>query len=196
MANGNGKNKRRKRIFIIGGAIGLVIAILIFVGWAVDGNTAIDKSKLGEVKRETIDKNVVATGKVEPITKAEIKSKASGIVKRILVDAGQKVKAGQVLMEVDREEIQARVRQARAQLAGAEANLAVAKADSERAKLDAEGPDVPLLKRNYERAQQMAREGVFSEAQLDDAEKNYQMAKNKQDVAKANLLVSKSKFTQ
>ena len=196
MANGNGKNKRRKRIFIIGGAIGLVIAILIFVGWAVDGNTAIDKSKLGEVKRETIDKNVVATGKVEPITKAEIKSKASGIVKRILVDAGQKVKAGQVLMELDREEIQARVRQARAQLAGAEANLAVAKADSERAKLDAEGPDVPLLKRNYDRAQQMAREGVFSEAQLDDAEKNYQMAKNKQDVAKANLLVSKSKFTQ
>ena len=98
MANGNGKNKRRKRIFIIGGAIGLVIAILIFVGWAVDGNTAIDKSKLGEVKRETIDKNVVATGKVEPITKAEIKSKASGIVKRILVDAGQTVKAGQVLM--------------------------------------------------------------------------------------------------
>src|SRR5438270_496788 len=103
-------------------SIRLLIAILRFVGWAVDGSTTIDKSKLGEVKRETIDKNVVATGKVEPITKAEIKSKASGIVKRILVDAGQKVKAGQVLMELDREEIQARVRQARAQLAGADGN--------------------------------------------------------------------------
>ena len=88
MANGNGKSKRRKRILIFGGVFaGVVVAILIFVA-AVDGSTNIDKSKLGEVKRETIDKNVVATGKVEPITKAEIKSKASGIVKRILVDAG------------------------------------------------------------------------------------------------------------
>src|SRR5438105_11370372 len=179
MANGNGKNKKRKRLFLIGGVTTAALAAVLICAAATRANTVIDASKRGEVKRETIDKNVVATGKVEPITKAEIKSKASGIVKRILVDAGQKVKAGQVLMELDREEIQARVRQARAQLAGAEANLAVAKADSERAKLDSEGPDVPLLKRNYERAQQMAREGVFSEAQLDDAEKNYQMAKNK-----------------
>src|SRR5437588_5997615 len=196
MANGNGKNKRRKRIFIIGGAIGLVIAILIFVGWAVDGNTAIDKSKLGEVKRETIDKNVVATGKVEPSTKAEIKSKASGIVKKILVDAGQTVKAGQVLVELDREEIQARVRQSRAQLAGSEANLRVTQADYEKAKVDAESPDVVLLKRNYDRAIQMAKEGVFSQSQLDDAEKNYALAKNKQDSARGTLLVDKAKLTQ
>src|SRR5437660_9418803 len=196
MANGNGKNKKRKRLFLIGGCTTAAVAAILIFAAATRANTVIDASKLGDVKRETIDKNVVATGKVEPITKAEIKSKASGIVKKILVDAGQTVKAGQVLMELDREEIQARVRQARAQLAGAEANLKVTQADSERAKVDAEAPDVPLLKRNYERAQQMAREGVFSEAQLDDAEKNYKMAKNKQDVAKANLLVSKSKFTQ
>ena len=158
MANGNGKNKRRKRIFIIGGAIGLVIAILIFVGWAVDGNAAIDKSKLGEVKRETIDKNVVATGKVEPITKAEIKSKASGIVKHLLVDAGERVKAGQVLAELDKEQIQAQVRASSAALEAAEANLRATEADIERAKVDALGPDVPTLQRAYERAQQMARE--------------------------------------
>jgi len=196
MANGNGKGKRRKRLWITLGIIGgILIAVLVFVA-AVSGNTTIDKSKLGEVKRETIDKNVVATGKVEPITKAEIKSKASGIVKRILVDAGEPVKAGQVLVELDREEIEARVRQSRAQLAGSEANLKVAEADFERAKFDAQGPDVPLLQRAYERAQQMAKDGVFSQAQLDDAQKNYEMAKNKQDIAKANMLVSKSKLTQ
>jgi len=37
-------------------------------------------------------KSVVATGKVEPITKVEIKSKASGIVKKLYVEYGDKVK--------------------------------------------------------------------------------------------------------
>ena len=196
MANGNGKNKKRKRLFLIGGVTTAAVAAILIFAAATRANTTIDPSKLGDVKRETIDKNVVATGKVEPITKAEIKSKASGIVKKILVDAGQTVKAGQVLVELDREEIQARVRQSKAQLAGSEANLRVVQADYDKAKVDAESPDVALLKRNYDRAIQMAKEGVFSQSQLDDAEKNYVLAKNKQDSARATLLVDKAKLTQ
>jgi HlyD family secretion protein len=82
---------------------------------------------------------VVATGKIEPITKVEIKSKASGIVKKLYVDYGDKVKKGQVLAELDKEEIQARVDQARAQLEGSSASLNGTRADLERAKVDAEG---------------------------------------------------------
>lgn len=196
MANGNGKNKKRKRLFLIGGVTTAAVAAVLIFAAAARGNTTIDPSKLGDVKRETIDKNVVATGKVEPITKAEIKSKASGIVQKILVDAGQTVKAGQVLVELDRQEIEARVRQSRAQLAGSEANLKVTQADYEKSKVDAESPDVVLLKRNYDRAIQMAKEGVFSQSQLDDAEKNYVLAKNKQDSARATLSVDKAKLVQ
>ena len=96
MANGNGKNKKRKRLFLIGGVTTAAVAAILIFAAATRANTVIDASKLGDVKRETIDKNVVATGKVEPITKAEIKSKASGIVKKILVDAGQTVKVDHV----------------------------------------------------------------------------------------------------
>src|SRR5579864_6997879 len=172
MSNGNGKNKKRKRLFLIGGVTTAAVAAVLIFAAAARGNTTIDPSKLGDVKRETIDKNVVATGKVEPITKAEIKSKASGIVQKILVDAGQTVKAGQVLVELDREEIEARVRQSKAQLAGSEANLKVTQADYEKSKVDAESPDVVLLKRNYD------------------------LAKNKQDSARATLSVDKAKLVQ
>jgi HlyD family secretion protein len=194
MANGNGK-KKRKKYYIIGGIALVVVMLAVILGFS-SGGTKIDSTKLAKVERGDLAKSVVATGKVEPITKAEIKSKASGIVKRILVDAGDRVKQGQVLVELDKEEIQARVRAAKAQWEGAQASYAAAEADLERAKVDAEGPDVPLLKRAYERSQGMAKEGVVSQAQLDEAQKNYEMAVNKQNIARANLIVAKSKVAQ
>jgi HlyD family secretion protein len=195
VANGNGK-KKRKRFFYILGSVLAVIVIAVVVMAATRGGTKIDPSKLGKVERGDLAKSVVATGKIEPITKVEIKSKASGIVKKLYVDSGNTVKVGQVLVELDKEEIQARVRQARASLEAAQANERAAQADHERAKVDAQGPDVPLLLRAYERAQQMAKEGVFSQAALDDAQRNYEMAVNKRDVARAQLTVNKAKMAQ
>jgi HlyD family secretion protein len=194
--NGNGKKKRRKRIIygVIAAVVVLAIAGALIA--ATSGGTKIDSSKLAKVERGDLAKSVVATGKIEPITKVEVKSKASGIVKKLYVDYGDRVKKGQILCELDRDEIQARVDQARAQLEASEASLNGTRADLTRAKVDAEGPDVPLLKRAYERAQGMAKEGVVSASALDDAEKNYELALNKQNVAKAQLQVLQAKIGQ
>ena len=194
--NGNGKKKRSRRLMYI--VIGVAVVLIAVVGLiaAARGGTKIDPSKLAKVERGDLAKSVVATGKVEPITKVEIKSKASGIVKKLYVDAGDRVKQGQLLAELDKEEIEARVTQAKAQVEASEASLKGSEADLERAKVDAEGPDVPMLKRAYDRAQGMAKEGVVSASALDDAQKNYELALNKQNVAKAQLLVLKAKIGQ
>ncbi|HXE91121.1 MAG TPA: efflux RND transporter periplasmic adaptor subunit [Terriglobales bacterium] len=197
MANGNGKKKNRKKKFLIIG--GVVLGVLVMAGGLVAftrGGGTIDPSKLAKVEKGDLAKSVVATGKIEPITKVEIKSKASGIVKKLMVDAGDTVKTGQILAELDKEEIQARVREARAALEAAEANRRAAEADLERARVDAQGPDVPLLLRAYERAQQMAREGVVSQANLDDAQKAYELAVNKRDIARAQMVVARAKVAQ
>jgi HlyD family secretion protein len=194
--NGNGKKKRKKRI--IYASIAVVFVLLIVGGLiaATSGGTKIDPSKLAKVEKGDLAKSVVATGKVEPITKVEIKSKASGIVKKLLVDAGDRVKRGQLLAQLDKEEISAQVEQSKAGLQAAEASLSSAEADYDRAKVDAEGPDVPLLKRAFDRAQGMAKDGVVSVSALDDAQKNYEMALNKQNVAKAQVSVLKAKIAQ
>jgi HlyD family secretion protein len=194
--NGNGKKKRNKRIIYV--VIGVVVVLTAVVGLiaATRGGTKIDPSKLAKVERGDLAKSVVATGKVEPITKVEIKSKASGIVKKLYVDAGDRVKKGQLLAELDKEEIEARVAQAKAQMEASQASARGTEADLERAKVDAEGPDVPMLKRAYDRAQGMAKEGVVSASALDDAQKNYELALNKQNVAKAQLQVLKAKIGQ
>jgi len=125
-------------------AIVLLIAIGVFA--ATRGGTKIDPSKLAKVEKGDLAKSVVATGKVTPIIKVEVKSKASGIVKKLLVDYGDRVKKGQLLAQLDKIEIEAQVEQSHASLEAAEANLSSTRADLERAKVDAEGPDVPLLK--------------------------------------------------
>ena len=196
MANGNGKNKKRKKFFYIGGSILLIVVAVIAVSAFTRGGGKLDPSKLAKVERGDLAKSVVATGKIEPITKVEIKSKASGIVQKLYVDFDDKVKEGQLLAELDKEQIQAAVRSAEAALAAAQANERAAAADVERAKVDAESPDVPLLLRAYQRAQQMAKDGVVSQSSLDDAQKAYELAVNKQQGARAQLVTNKAKLAQ
>ena len=194
--NGNHKKKRRKRIIVISSVVGVV---LLFVGGLAAfsrGGTKIDPSKLAKVEKGDLAKSVVATGKVTPILKVEVKSKASGIVKNLLVDYGDRVKKGQLLVQLDKVEIEAQVEQSRAALQASEANLTSSQADYERAKVDAEGPDVPLLKKQFDRNTEMARDGVVSAQALDDADRNYKMALNKQNVAKAQIAVLKAKIAQ
>jgi HlyD family secretion protein len=195
--NGNGKSKKRRKR-IIYGSIAAACVLLIAVGLiaATSGGTKIDPSKLAKVEKGDLAKSVVATGKVTPITKVEVKSKASGIVKKLYVEAGDKVKAGQLLAQLDKVEIEAQVEQSRAALQSAVANEAAAEADYERAKVDAEGVDIPTLKRAYDRAQGMAKDGVVSAASMDDAQRAYEMAVNKQGVAKAQVTVLKAKIAQ
>jgi len=197
VANGkNGKHNKKKRWLIIGIVSVAVIALVVVAVAATRGGTKIDPTKLAKVEKGDLAKSVVATGKVTPITKVEIKSKASGIVKKLYVDAGDTVHTGQVLAELDRDEIQAQVNSARAQLISAEATEKGAEADLKRAEVDAQGVDVPTLQRQYERAQQMAHDGVVSVQALDDAQRAYELAVNKRDVARAQYTVNKAKVAQ
>lgn len=198
MANGNGnsKKKQRRRIFYIGGAVLLIVVVVISVVAFTRGGTVIDPSKLGKVERSDLAKSVVATGKIQPITQVSIKSKASGIVKQLYVDANSQVKQGQVLAELDRLEIQAQVRSVEAQLLSSQANLTAAEADLKRSQVDAEAPELPLLKRAFDRATQMRKDGVVSDSMMEDAQRAYELALNKREVSRALVNVNKSKVAQ
>ena len=196
---GKGKNgksgKKRRRI------IWSAIAVVVLGGGygvkaALSPSRTIDPSKIASVERGDLARVVVATGKIQPLSKVEIKSKASGIVKKLYVDYGDRVKQGQLLAELDKVQLEAAERAYRANLQAAEAALDSSKATLERNKVDAEGPDVPFLKLNMERAEQMYKDGVMSKSLVEDAEKNYQLALNKQVSAERNLAVSKAEIAK
>ncbi|HTZ47650.1 MAG TPA: efflux RND transporter periplasmic adaptor subunit [Verrucomicrobiae bacterium] len=196
LGNGKAAKKRRRRI-IIGSVI---LLVLIGGGYGVYAalrpSHDIDASKLAPVERGDLAKVVVATGKIEPLSKVEVKSKASGMVKKLYVDYDDKVKQGQTLVELDKVQLEAVVREAQANYQAAQAALQSAKAQLERNKVDAEGPDVPFLKLNMDRAQKMLDDGVMSKSFFEDAEKNYQLALNKQMSAQRNLLVAQAEIAK
>jgi HlyD family secretion protein len=190
------KKKSRKLFWILG-------ALIILSGLGVTGfvvmsrpTNEIDSSRLATVERGDIARSVVATGRIEPITKVEIKSKANGIIKELKVQVGDVVAPGQTLAELDKENLAARVREAKAALIGAESNLKAAEAQLEKNKVEAEGPDVPFAKRNFDRAERLLKEGVLPQQSYDDARSSYELASNRQNVARAQLTVSEAKVSQ
>jgi HlyD family secretion protein len=152
----------------------------------------IDPEKLVRVEKIDLARSVVATGKIEPTTKVEIKSKASGIILKLPVNVGDVVHQGQVICELDQNDLLPRLRQAKAALGMADAQLKSALADLERNKVEAAGPDVPFLKKDVDRARMMFQEMLVPQTARDDAEKNYQMALNRQQQATVNLGVSQA----
>jgi HlyD family secretion protein len=174
---------------VILGAAGMALARMASGG-------SIDPNRIAKVTKADVAKSVVATGKIQPITKVEVKSKASGIVEKLYVDINNRVTKGQPLAQLDQQEIQAQVEAQRAQLAAADANVATFEANIEQDRVNAEAPDLPMYKQTLDRNLQMAKEGVVSQQALDNANRDYLAALNKRDGAKAQIGVDNAKLKQ
>ena len=186
---------RRKRsvLWIVLASVPVLAGVAFFSLRALSRTPAkIDAEKLARVERIDLARSVVATGKIEPTTKVEIKSKASGIIQKLPVNVGDTVRQGQVICELDQNDLLPRLRQAQAALGVAQATLQSAQADYERNKVEAAGPDVPFLKRDMERARTMFQELLIPQTTRDDTEKNYQLAVNRQQQAIVNLGVARA----
>ena len=195
MNNHKNNRKRRKWIYLGGGgALAVVIALAAAVGLRSDHK--IDPSRLAKVEKGDIARSVVATGKIEPLAKVQVKSKASGIVKEIFVHYGDSVRLRQVLVELDKEELSARVRESRASHMAAQAALQAAQAAYERNQVEAQAPDLPFLKAGMERGSDLYKDGLISKAVLEDAEKAYQLALNKQMAALQAVAVTAAEIAR
>ena len=190
------KRAKRNRLLFFGSLAAALLLIIVGVAAALRPNHTIDPEKLAAIERSDIARSVVATGKIEPLTKVEVKSKASGIVEKVLVDAGQHVTQGQVLAELDKEQLRAAVAEASANLEAAQAALEAAEASYQKNLVDAEGPDVPFLKNDMNRAHDLYKQGLIALNVMQDSEKNYQLALNRQVSAERNAEMSRAQVAQ
>ena len=191
------QRKNKRKFWLWTGLIVLVAAAALGIAVTARGNTTkFEPSQLGKAELGDIARSVVATGKVQPITKVEVKSKASGIVTRLDVDINNHVKQGQVLAQLDQQEILAQVAAQKAQLNAAESNARAAAAAIQYDKVSAEAPDLPMYKNTYERNVAMSKQGVVSQQSLDDAQQKYLSAVNTRDKAVSQISVDTSKLRQ
>jgi HlyD family secretion protein len=187
----------RSRKWTLGAVtLGMVGAAAYGITTANGASTNIDPARLATVERGPMVRSVVATGKVEPVTKVEIKSKANGIIERLAVDVDHQVESGQVLAELDKENLRARLREARANLEAARAAQTASEAQSTKHDIEAEAPDVAFAKAAFDRAKSLNEQKLVSQEALDQARTVYEQAVNRQRAAASQALIGRAKVNE
>jgi HlyD family secretion protein len=189
--------KKSRKLAMFAGAVVVLLVAGLWGFTSLNGATTdIDASKMATVERGTMVKSVVATGKIEPITKVEIKSKANGIIEKLYVDVDQVVDTGAVLADLDKEQLRARVRELEANLQAKRASLEGAQAQLVKNRIEAESPDVEFARRNFDRAQSLFAQHLLAQSGLDDAKSALEVAQNRQRAAQGQLVVSQARVTE
>jgi len=189
--------RKSKKFWIwVGAGVLVVVAGAGFGLMRLAKGSTIDPNRLAKVTRGDVARSVVATGQIQPITKVEVKSKASGIVEKLYVDINNVVKKGQPLAQLDQQEIEAQVAAQKAQLGSAEANVGTYEANIEQDKVNAAAPDLPMYKTTLDRNQEMLKDGIVSHQAYDDANKDYLAALTRRDSSKAQIGVDTAKLRQ
>ncbi|HKV24872.1 MAG TPA: efflux RND transporter periplasmic adaptor subunit [Candidatus Acidoferrum sp.] len=118
------EKKLRNRIVIFLIAAGLLAYFLV---WVIGRKPA---AKIAAVMptRESLIASINSNGKVEPISPYVLRAQLNTFVTRVLVTEGQKVKKGQLLMELDVNDAAAQLAETRSKLLSAENDLKAAKA--------------------------------------------------------------------
>ncbi|MDR1811616.1 MAG: efflux RND transporter periplasmic adaptor subunit, partial [Candidatus Fibromonas sp.] len=115
-----------------------------------------------------IVQTITATGRLQPIDQVDVGTEVSGTVSKIYTDFNQRVKKGQVLLELDPLKAKARVEQTKA---------------SYRAATN----EIRYQKRNYNRTYELFRKGSVAATDLETAEYRYKNAQSSLVNAKSNL---------
>lgn len=145
------------------------------------------------VRPDTVRRSIDIVGTLAAEEEVTISSEVEGKVSRIHADLGDRVPAGTVLVELDREKLEYRYAASRAALQRARARYGVDDSSPDSLRPIAKTPDVQKAAADLEQAEQavtrareLARRGLLPNQQLDDAEARYQAARAGYDSAVQN----------
>ena len=162
-------------------------SVAVYVAYPKDKGGPAAGLKTVAVAREDVARVVLATGKIEPLTKVELKSRASGVVEKLLVDVADGVESGQVVAELDKSILEARVRQSRGSCDAARAEL-------EKAQIEAEPTEFEFAQKDVQRTKELFGKELISGADMDNSEKNFRMASSRYQAARSRLAVARAQL--
>jgi HlyD family secretion protein len=152
----------------------LVITAIVLGPRLLGEKVAVVSASQGELLQ-----SVVASGKVRSPQRVELASQISGRVTQVAVREGQIVAAGDLLIQLDDAEWRAAVAQAAATQAQSETRLSqmrqLAQPLAEQAQRQAE-VNLAQARQHFERTRDLAAKGFYSKTQLDDSQRNLDVA--------------------
>jgi HlyD family secretion protein len=158
------------------------VAVVLGTGlvyWQTQKDTSAQPTYVTEVvKKGNLTLTVLANGTLQPTRAVNVGSELSGTVKRVLVDVNDRVKKGQVLVELDTAKLSDQVLRSRASLAAAVSQQALSTATLKEAQAN--------LAR-FEEVARLSGGKVPSAAELDTARANVDRAAAGEASARANV---------
>lgn len=182
------KQKSNKLIYWLIGALSLIIVFLVVAktaGWI--GKPKEIEVELAKVKRVTIIEKVSASGTVQPVTEVKIAPEVSGEIIDLLVEEGDSVKRGQLLVKIRPDTWESQLQRAQASLSQQRANLAQSEAN-----LNASKAQFIRADQEYKRQETLWNQKVISEADWQLARQNHEIAKT--DVTAAEKAVEAARY--
>ncbi|MEJ2291524.1 MAG: HlyD family efflux transporter periplasmic adaptor subunit, partial [Deinococcales bacterium] len=149
-----------------------------------------------EVKSGPLIAERTATGTVVPVTKSNVAAQASGTVKRLLVAAGDDVKTGQPIVQLNTDALELAVANAHTQLSTAQINLQTQQTNTQQAatqlqsQLDSAQAALAAAQANYDSARKVYALGGTSKASVDSARS--QLAQAQANVTSAQNALSQN----
>ncbi|HSP94174.1 MAG TPA: efflux RND transporter periplasmic adaptor subunit [Thermoanaerobaculia bacterium] len=150
------------------------------------------------VKRGPLTATVEATGTINPLTTVPVGSSVSGTVKYIFADFNSRVRAGQVLAQLDPQIFEAQVATARGNLKNLEAGLDVARAaiqvgEANVSKLQA---DLDYARANASRIADLHAQGLVPVDQRDLTQSSLAQSEAAVRAAQAQVVQARAQFQQ
>src|SRR5256886_12280713 len=152
----------------------IVLLIAAFFGFSRFGRSSTAQFQTATVTRGPITQTVTATGTLNPVVNVQVGSQVSGNIQKLFADFNSKVKAGDVVAQIDPVLFQATVTQAEGDLANAQAALELAKVNATRiqelfAKKNSAQADVDQATANLHQAEANVKikQGALDKAKAD-----------------------------
>src|SRR5215468_10935069 len=185
----------RRRVVLFAGA---AVVLVVFAGLVLRNGSGKPKYLTAPVKRGPLTATVEATGTINPLTTVPVGSSVSGTVKYIFADFNSRVRAGQVLAQLDPDLFEAQVVTARGNLKNLEANLQVARAaiqasEANVAKLEA---DLGYARANSRRVADLSAQGLLPADQRDLSQSSLAQAEAAVRAARAQAAQSRAQYAQ
>lgn len=177
---GKGRTARRwlSRLVILL-VVGLLVGGVVF--WRVQvGKTPTERWVTAAAEIGDLRETVTATGTLNPLDSVEVGAEVTGRVVNVHVDINDPVKAGQVLVEIDPEQLVARIEESQAQLRGAQATYTERKATVTENELKAQ------------RLRELHKKGLVSDQELETAEAALARAKASMTSSSAQVTVAQA----
>jgi len=151
-------------------------------------DTAVKPVQVEEVRQETVRRAVEVVGTLAAVDQVTVSSETEGKVSRILADLGDRVTAGQALIQLDNEKQQYNFDQQKAALARALAQYGAADPqhlpDIEKTPdVQKASADLQQAKQSFERASELFKRTLVPRQTLDDAETALQSKKASYDAS-------------